>query len=135
MLPFELLYRDISKTGVSNEDLLFAKSDVRNVAYDSFRFYNKKDHKVDNITKSEHKAFLELKTLVRNDTIIIQKADKGNVIVLLDKITYLEKMENILSDNTKFLEVKLGKRNKELDYLLEEEDKITKFLITLRDKG
>ena len=105
------------------------------MAYDSFRFYNKKDHKVDNITKSEHKAFLELKTLVRNDTIIIQKADKGNVIVLLDKITYLEKMENILSDNTKFLEVKLGKRNKELDYLLEEEDKITKFLITLRDKG
>ena len=47
MLPFELLYRD-------------------------FKTYNKKEHKFENISKAEHKAFSELLNL---KNIIIQKAD------------------------------------------------------------
>ena len=85
MLLFELLFKDFSGSNLSEEDLLFAKSDLRNVAYSSFRVYNRKYHKLHNITKSEHKAFLELKKLVETEKVVIQKADKGNVVVLLDK--------------------------------------------------
>ena len=43
-------------------------------------------------------------------------------------------MLDILNDDTKFVEVTLGGRHKELNYLLQEEKKITDFLKVLRDK-
>ena len=66
MLPYELCFRDISKADIIQEDLLFAKSDLRNIAYTSFKSYNKNNHKFDNISKGEYKAFLELIELVDN---------------------------------------------------------------------
>ena len=33
---------------ISNEKLLFAKNELRNLAFASFKFYNKKDHKFEN---------------------------------------------------------------------------------------
>ena len=72
----------------------------------------KKDHKFENISKKEHKAFLELLDL---ENIVIQKADKGNVIVIIDKNTYITKMSSILNDDTKFKKVYFKKRNNELD--------------------
>ena len=64
--------------------------------------YNKKDHKFENVSKMEHKAFLELMEL---DDVIIQKADKGNVIVIIEKTSYFTKMNSILNDETKFRKV------------------------------
>ena len=119
MLPFELLH-------------LFAKNELRNIAYASFKNYNKKDHKCENISAQEHKAFLELMEL---ENIIIQKADKGNVVVLIDKNTYVTKLNNILSDKTKFVQVEFDKRNKELDYLLNKQNEIKKFLEELKSTG
>ena len=67
--------------------------------------------------------------------LIIQKANKGNVIVIIDKNVYVTKMNNILNDDTKFVKVTFGKRNKELDYLLDKQDKIVTFLKKLGDSG
>ena len=53
---------------------------------------------------------------------VIQKTDKGNAIVIIDKSTYITKM-NILNDDTKF--VKSGKSNKEL---LNKQEEIVTFL-------
>ena len=131
MLNFELLFRDISKLDLKSEERLFAKNELKNVAFSSFKSYNQKDHKIENITKEEHTAFLKL---LEVDNIIIQKADKGNVIVIVDKNVYFEKLESILSDKTKFQEVNFSKVNKELDYLLDEEAEIKKFLQDLRSK-
>ena len=39
MLNFELLFRDISKLETKNEDLLFAKTNLRNITYSSFKCY------------------------------------------------------------------------------------------------
>ena len=64
--------------------------------------YNKKDHEFENVSKMEHKAFLELMEL---DDVIIQKVDKGNVIVIIEKTAYFTKMNSILSDRTKFRRV------------------------------
>ena len=132
MLPFELLYRDISKFDVKNDDLLFAKNELRNIAYTSFKTYNKKDHKFENISVQEHRAFLELMEL---EDIIIQKTDKGNGLVLIDKNTYITKLNNILNDETKFTKVRFNKRNKELDYLLKKQNEIKVFLEELESKG
>ena len=46
------------------------------------------------------------KQLISNPKLFISRPDKGNGVVLLNKDTYLEKMNDILSDKTKFF--KLG---------------------------
>ena len=132
MLPFELLYRDFRTLESKEEEIVFAKNELRHIAYSSFKTYNKENHEFENISKLEHKAFLELLEI---ENLIIQKADKGNVIVIIDKNTYVSKMNNILSDESKFIKVEFGKRNKELDYLLDSQNEIVTFLKELRDSG
>ena len=45
---------------------------------------------------------MALSNLSNNKNIIIQKSDKGNSVVLLDKDKYLEGMYKILNNNAKF---------------------------------
>ena len=47
---------------------------------------------------------------------MIQKADKDNTIVILDKISYISAIEEILNDHTKFcrLDIPAGK---EINYI------------------
>ena len=52
-----------------------------------------------------------------NKNIIIQKSDKGNSVVLLDKDKYLEGMSRILSNSAKF-EMLQFDHDKELNYIL-----------------
>ena len=129
MLPFELLYRDFHSLDKKDDELIFARNELRHIAFSSFKMYNKKDNKFVNISELEHKAFLELLEL---DNIIIQKADKGNVIVIIDKTAYITKMSSILNDDTKFKKVTLEKQNKELDYLLDKQEEIVNFLTELK---
>ena len=42
-----------------------------------------------------------LESLRSNKNIIIQKSDKGNSIVILNKTDYISKMEGLLADETK----------------------------------
>ena len=53
----------------------------------------------ENVTPSEFKV---LKRLSKNKNIVIQKADKGNTVVILDKCSYISAIEEILNDNSKF---------------------------------
>ena len=43
-----------------------------------------------------------LHALKKNDSLVICKPDKGNAVVILDKSAYVEKMLNILKENSKF---------------------------------
>ena len=52
-----------------------------------------------NLSSSEAKA---LRNLTKQKDIIIQKADKGNSVVILDKESYIVKMKELLSDTSKF---------------------------------
>ena len=90
------------------------------------------EHKFENISKAEHTAFLELLDL---KNIIIQKAVKGNAIVIIDKNSYITKMNSILDDDTKFRKVTFKKKNKELDYLLVKQEEIVSFLKELKDSN
>ena len=52
----------------------------------------------ENLTASEFKA---LRHLSKNKNIVIQKADKGDTIVILDKISYMSVIEEILNESLK----------------------------------
>ena len=67
-----------------------------------------------------------MKDLLRKE-IIIQKADKGNAVVILNKSDYIKRMTEMLSnvDKSKKLIVKPGK---ELNLLLKHENKLVSFL-------
>ena len=45
---YELLYQGLSKCDISNEKLLFAKKELRYLAFSSFKFFNEKYHKFEN---------------------------------------------------------------------------------------
>ena len=50
-----------------------------------------------NLPKTEFDA---LKSLIRNKELIIQKANKGNTVVLLNRKDYISKMKLILDDTS-----------------------------------
>ena len=68
-----------------NEDKDFMKSRLKDSAFTSFRLHNYNSEI--NVTKYEQLASNNLNI---NKTIVIQKSDKGNSVVLLDKDQYFE---------------------------------------------
>ena len=64
---------------------------------------------------------------------MIHKADKINTIVILDKITYLSAIEEILNDHTKFSNLDIS-ADKEINYIANFEERITSDLKLLKDK-
>ena len=98
MIPFGLLYRDVDSLEVSNLDEEFIKSRLRDSAFSSYKDTSKT---FENLPKTEFDA---LKILLKNKD-IIQKADKGNTVVILNRKDYVCKMKNILNDSSKFHKV------------------------------
>ena len=48
-----------------------------------------------------------IKSLIKNIELIIQKADKGNTVVLLDRKNYISKMKMTLDDTSKFNKIQI----------------------------
>ena len=89
---------------LSNIDLDFIKTKIKDAALSLFRFYNA------NVPQNlSHKKLKALEKLSKNNA-VVQKADKGNSVVLVDRDVYVNHMENILKDNTKFEKVVLKTR-------------------------
>ena len=83
-----------------------------------------------NLPKAEFDA---LKSLIRNKELIIQKADKGNTLVLLNRKDYISKMKLILSDISKFKKIQIDD-SKVLNHLIHMENKIVELLKRLKEK-
>ena len=66
--------------------------------YHSFTFYNA--NVPQNLSDEEPEA---VDRLSKNKNLVIQKADKGNSVVLVDRDVYVKHMENILKDNIKLM--------------------------------
>ena len=77
-----------------------------------------------NETKEE---FASLKSLSKNDSLIIQKSDKENSITVINKDNYLRKMRNIQSDSSKFFKNFIT-IEKHLKFFVNIEKQITDFL-------
>ena len=61
------------------------------------------------MTVDEVKAFVNL---ANNNELIIQNADKGNTVVLIDRVVYIDKMEELLSDESKFRKIQFNSNHK-----------------------
>ena len=70
---------------------------------------------------------MALKGLSSNKDIILQKADKGNSVVLVNKADYTKRMKELLSDASKFKEITV-EPGKEINLLLQNEGKLIEFL-------
>ena len=119
LLPFELLFRDVKQENLHSEDLYLIKARLLDTALPSYESFSRDQSPSENLAESEFKA---LRHLSKNKNIVIQKADKGNTIVMLDKISYIRGIEEILNDHTKFsnLEIPAGK---EINYITNLEKK------------
>ena len=71
------------------------KAALLDTALSSYKSFSSDQSSSKNLTASEFKA-LSCKN------IFIQKADKGNIIKILDKISNISAIKEILNDNTKF---------------------------------
>ena len=107
LLPFELLFKPMSQAeNISVDDIAACKAALQNEAHNMLHDFDPK--KEQNLLPDEVQA---LKSLRSDKSIIIQKSDKGNSVVLLNKTTYIQRMEELLADTTKFtkLDIEDGK--------------------------
>ena len=102
LVHFELFYRDICNLEILSNELDFVKTKTKETVLSSFRQYNKNPQQ--NLSKEELTALINLS---KNKDIIIQKSDKGNTVVIVNKGTYIKRMENLLSDKREFEKVTL----------------------------
>ena len=114
LAPFEQFYRDIDSSGeqfVRDGKDPFRAS-LRNTAFD---FLNNYDPKIEQVLPPEEVE--ALKSLLRDKSIVIQKSDKGNSVVILDRPTYVEKVKEIIADTSKFRKLKI-KPGKDYNYII-----------------
>ena len=57
LLPFHLLFRNIYDENQGNESILHLKSKIKDVELSSFRRYNKKDNRFENLFEQEYQVF------------------------------------------------------------------------------
>ena len=110
----------------TNENSSHFHRQLRHLAYSSF--YSFRPTQIPNgLTNEEHEALLGLS---KDQTIIILRPDKGNGVVILNRIDYDEKINNLLADQTKFK--KLDTNTDKLKLILKLEGKLTRFLRKLK---
>ena len=89
-----------------------------------YQYLNHKARFSQLVTKENKEA---LRNLRNNEQILISRQDKGSGIVLIDKKDYVDKMDNILSDYTKF-----SKTINEKDKTTAIEKTISKLLVRMK---
>ena len=74
-----------------------------------------------------------LNSLLQNKDIIIQKADKGNTIVVIDKDAYKKEMKAIISGSSKFEKLDI-QEEKHLNFILNIEKRLREIIKPLYEK-
>ena len=128
MAPFEMLYKDVKDCDLTSHKLDILKVNMKKVTFNSFNRYNYL--KELNLAKDEFQA---LKRLSSNKEIVIHKSDKGNSVVIVNRNDYLNRLQDMVNDVTKFekLHVKDGK---DYNFMVKEKDNVDSFLKTLLSK-
>ena len=124
-----MLFRDINSLGISNLNKECVKSRLRDSAYTSFKQVSQISEK--NLSNKEVKA---LNNLVKNKDIVIQKAGKGNNIVILNRSDYVSKLNKMLEDTSKFKRMNI-EEGKALNHLIHMEEQIIRLLKSLEGQG
>ncbi|XP_064107906.1 uncharacterized protein LOC135216468 [Macrobrachium nipponense] len=119
MSPFKPLPPCVPSEASPSVDELYsvAHKTLNNLVTNWTPFFNKKDLEI-------------LKKLSKQENLIIIRPDKGKGVVILNKTDYIQKVETILEDNSKFRF--LGEPD--FSTIFRSEDKITRFLRSLLDQ-
>ena len=128
MLPCELLYSNVHSLEISNLDKEFIKSTIRDYAFSSYKNNGKKLQK--NLPKEKLDA---LKILLKNKDIIVEKADKGKKLVIMNRKGYVFKMKSILNNTSKLLKIYID-FEKILNHLIHMENRVRDVLKSLKVK-
>ena len=104
------------------------KTKTKETALSSCRQYNKNPQQ--NLSKEELTA---LTNLSKNKDIVIQKSDESNSVVIVDKDTYIKRMENLLSDQSD--EKVTLKNDAFLDFVVNQEKRIDTIFKKLVDSN
>ena len=99
------------------------------MALSSLRYFNL--NVPQHLSDNEFQALKNLSRLKKE--VIIQKSDKGNSVVLVNKSDYIRHIEGILSDVNKFEKVSLKKEI--LNFALNHEEHINKQLRSISNNG
>ena len=101
---------------------LESKDPVLNNIIQQLKIFSKNLHSLpknyikDNISKEEREAIYTLKN---NSDIILTSVDKGSAIIILNKYDYIKKINEILSDESKYKLEEKNLNNKHLKFLKE----------------
>ena len=129
MGSFKLLYREIKTTNLHTIQNETIKSKLLNTEFSSSDTFKKNKPKT-NLTGIELQA---LNFLLQNNDIIIQTADKGNNIVVIDKNAYKKKMKAIISGRSKFGKFDI-QEEKHLYFILNKIKRLTKIVKPFYEK-
>ena len=111
----------------SNLDII--KVALKEYAYSSFKKYN--FLKKLNLSRDEYNALKNLSSL---KNIIIQKPDKENSVVVMNRDDYINWMETLISDQAKFQKL-LVSENKDYNFMVKEKKLVDNILDTLHEKN
>ena len=76
---------------------------------------------------------IALKNLIERKDLVIQKADKGNTVVITDRTKYLEGIKSLLSNSSKFMPLPIDE-GKWLNYIIKISLKIVLKFLRMRKK-
>ena len=129
MAPFESLCKDAKKCEIANQRLDLLKIDLKKIAYSSFNRYN--FLKELNLSRPEYDA---LKKLSSNKDVVIQKSDKGNSVVVVNRQDYLNRMQEMVDDVSKFEEVRVDE-GKDYNFMTKQTKEVNELLTELLKKN
>ena len=129
LLPFKMVYRDIKFVDAPSSDLDIIKVALKEYTYSCFKKYN--FLKELNLPRAEYNALKNLSSL---KNIIIQKLDKGNSVVLMNRDDYINRMETLISDPAKFQKLPVPE-NKDYNFTIKEKRLVDNILDTLYEKN
>ena len=129
MTEFELLDRSTLNLSMTNEKKDRFRTKLKDIALSSFKLFRDNCKFENNLSAVEINS---LKALMRNKDIIIQKADKGNTVVITDKEKYIEGVKHAISDSNKFVQLNITP-DKYLNYIINVEKKFKQLFKDLLD--
>ena len=104
---------------IKSENRDFLKIKLKDIYFSTLKSYS-----FDKVEKNLSEVkFLALKSLIEHRDLVIQKADKGNTVVITDRTKYLEGIKSLLLDSSKFIQLPIHE-DKWINYIVNLESKL-----------
>ena len=108
----------------------FLKNKLKHICFTTLKSYSF-DKVEKNLSEAES---VSLKDLIEHKDLVIQKADKGNAVVITYRTKYLEGIKSHLSDSSKFMPLPVDE-GKWLNYIINLENKLKDRFKVLKNEG